>query len=1785
MKYTVNLRTTTATAALCVALGAPVAFAQATSDTTLGAENIITSATYTAGNNQKLTATPSAITTNNNVNLNLTVGAPGVGDAIDDIVTVAAPQTNNVISATAIGNSSTALGQLLYSPTSAGETAAVGTLQAVEADVFASTTGDTHSIVIENAGAGVRTLTGTTLSDNNDITADATGNTATSAITAEDGLDLVQAAGAQATLVIDETLAAAVDNDVVGDLIVSSSQEIDANGAGVPLIVSGSVVAAETLTYVEGLDGATVTLSNSDQASTATGNSAASSISSLDTTASITASTAVSNLQAISGANAIEAMTRGSEIGVVSGIDSNGSELGDVANSTISVSDNGQTATATGSVSAQSIALDASTITGEPFAFANTGDSSVAAGTQLYADGDSIIGNVQTIDAEVTVSARVVENVIGSAVAYDDNNFDVTTSTIEVTGNTQAATATGVSTSNTLSLTSGATMNAAGAVASVQSVDGAVTASTIDNGIGNLNDRDNDLIDSTLRTVDNDITSTATGASASNSLETTTATNNLDVASNGGRVDNSIYYGYDAPRVFAGQALLNDQSMGAAAVVLSETLDNQVLTEMGNDAESSTVATDGNSMSSSATANEADNSVSLAFNELVGTISGEGTGVVAATANEQTLADGASVTARTVGLGGVPIYTYADSDAMESRVSTSDNTVSATANGNVTFGNDVIVDATNVTSGSPASTFMAAFFFGSGVQTAAGSFVAASTQISGADILASQLDGGGTVSNTILTEFGDDIQDSSTVVSDDNVLSAVATANSANNAVQLGDAESATVAASGVVANYQGTSAAGSITSEIGIAGVDAIPAFTSTNSAPLQVTNITENGGNSYTNGGSTVTFTFVDPLTPEEQAALAASGFTNISANTADWQAGTTIITAGNVGVTYNNPDNTLNNGDESLSLNNFNSAAQAGVLSGAGVLVQVDGNNRGEIRNSTVSVSGNTVVGEVTGNTANNAVSATATSVTGLIGDPVSVDITDPFVAPTGADLATANLQESAAPLLSEVYAVFGIIADPDENGDMQEISNSTQMVSDNLQQSYATGNRATNSVDVTATNASAETVVDSFQISAATVTTDSGMQVVANAGSTTSSLEMDGNTNQSVANGNVVNNVTTADVTNASDPNGAAISASVDLTGLSFVSANNVVSSFQVAVADVTASAETDVFNQDASTLTVEEIVGSDVSMSSNSTIAQATANSAAGGNILTLGDAGTANMNQTGLVSNVQETFAQTVSASVDQEIELSLTGDGDFPVDTSSLSLDGNSSTALARSNVATNTLTVDAANIDAGDGNDAVVDEGDYLVASYVLGSVQDNVAGVTATTTQSRVAVDMSNDGGVGSVILGSTVSLSGNASSATALANTAVNSVSVGANAANVDATTALGNDQFNSGEVRATGGSEVVVDVTAGAAGSAPVGIDSSTVMVSGNTSASNAVGNQAQNTLTVAGANIVSGALTSASVESSGGADDNQASAGNLILNAQENMGRITSMNVANVVGINSDVADGTVSSGAAASGSTLGVTGNVTEARATANLVLNSSINIGGAGTSSLDSTAAIANFQVNDSNGDVSASASTVTTVSLTAAGDATGLDAGTAMVQGNSTLALARGNVAENVLNADASNVASGASPATLTSQGTDIGILNASFGVFNEQQQRAAINAESRDATYRVDVVAGPRTGPALGLALNAASATVSGNSINASAFGNVATNSVNLASLTGAGNDASAAVYNAQMNSGAITSEVSGATIGVYSTGGVVSAAVGVSGNSISATSVGNFATSSFTRSDR
>jgi hypothetical protein len=319
-----------------------------------------------------------------------------------------------------------------------------------------------------------------------------------------------------------------------------------------------------------------------------------------------------------------------------------------------------------------------------------------------------------------------------------------------------------------------------------------------------------------------------------------------------------------------------------------------------------------------------------------------------------------------------------------------------------------------------------------------------------------------------------------------------------------------------------------------------------------------------------------------------------------------------------------------------------------------------------------------------------------------------------------------------------------------------------------------------------------------------------------------------------------------------------------------------------------------------------------------------------------------------------------------------------------------------------------------------------------------------------------------------------------------------------------------------------------------------------VDVSGNVSSSSAVGNQAQNSLSAAGGNINSGdpsvqgnasspalGTGNATVDNSGA--DALANAGNLLLSNQANVGSITSTNNANNVSIDASAADGT---GAAASGSTLSVGGNAVEARATANLALNNSVNVGDMSTASTGATGIVGNFQFNDTTGAVTAQASTTTSITLNGVAGAGALSNGTADVSGNSVLALARGNVSQNVL------------------------------------------NASSTGASFRVNATSGT------GQALNGASASLSGNSVQASGFGNVATNSLTLTALNGTpGNDATAAIFNGQSNSGNITSTVTGASIGTFSTGGVSNASASVGGNSIGATSVGNFSSSTVTRSNR
>src|SRR5690606_9293859 len=131
----------------------------------------------------------------------------------------------------------------------------------------------------------------------------------------------------------------------------------------------------------------------------------------------------------------------------------------------------------------------------------------------------------------------------------------------------------------------------------------------------------------------------------------------------------------------------------------------------------------------------------------------------------------------------------------------------------------------------------------------------------------------------------------------------------------------------------------------------------------------------------GAVLTFNFAEPLTSEEQQILSDAGFTSVGVDSADWVHGTTINLNGRIAENYFvGIDATTNTSDETLALLQFVASGSAGSLNDAGLIVRSDADSGGGggIVNSTVSIAGNTIVGETTGNDATNATAFEATAV---------------------------------------------------------------------------------------------------------------------------------------------------------------------------------------------------------------------------------------------------------------------------------------------------------------------------------------------------------------------------------------------------------------------------------------------------------------------------------------------------------------------------------------------------------------------------------------------------------------------------------------------------------------------------------------------------------------------------------------------------------------------------------------------------------------------------------------
>lgn len=479
----------------------------------------------------------------------------------------------------------------------------------------------------------------------------------------------------------------------------------------------------------------------------------------------------------------------------------------------------------------------------------------------------------------------------------------------------------------------------------------------------------------------------------------------------------------------------------------------------------------------------------------------------------------------------------------------------------------------------------------------------------------------------------------------------------------------------------------------------------------------------------------------------------------------------------------------------------------------------------------------------------------------------------------------------------------------------------------------------------------------------------------------------------------------------------------------------------------------------------------------------------------------------------------------------------------SQLSVEGNSNTGSVTGNSATNSTAVKGNSVAAASGR-TVASAGTLLAGSgaqadHALSNVQD-VTGDSALV--SNVYGSFAVDTVAGSAIVNTTVSVSGNSQRASSVANTAANTL--GVTATNLAATSALASQQSSTASVVSTSDAEVY----------APGAVSGSSVALVNNRNVSLGVINDATNALTIAAGNATPvGATTNAVLNAAGATGDH------VLSNSQA-----ASTSVDSTASTRLYNQDRVATATTGLVNSTFSVAGNATTAEASANRADNS-VTLSGAALQG--SNAGLSNAQT--SSAAVNANSSTAAGFNLDG-----GVPAATAAlnsgltIDSNSTMALARGNAASNVL-----NVSAGSSFATpVPVAGSTVGVSQAAAAVLNNQSNTGNVGSFAT-ASYQVALNA---TAPVLVPGVSGSTVAVTGNTTAAEAYGNTATNRVNVSAPSAS--RATAAVGNFQTNSGTVVATATSVNYGIGVTGAATGSTLRAAGNQVSATAVGNSAVS-------
>ena len=524
-------------------------------------------------------------------------------------------------------------------------------------------------------------------------------------------------------------------------------------------------------------------------------------------------------------------------------------------------------------------------------------------------------------------------------------------------------------------------------------------------------------------------------------------------------------------------------------------------------------------------------------------------------------------------------------------------------------------------------------------------------------------------------------------------------------------------------------------------------------------------------------------------------------------------------------------------------------------------------GALSSSSVSTSNNKVQAFADGASATNALTASATTLTtaaDATGVPGSTDLT------ADAAFAVVNRQDSGA------GTVRAELNDPIPlrtaiNG---ATSSSSVTSTGNMQDAFATSNKATNSITLAATTLiGADTAGDPGPVGE-----NAGVIVDFNDAISSSNIAVTGNVVRGSAISNVGTNTLIASATTLTGDGTGAKATADSTSGTQVTNADFSLGNSQTLDADATST--TKVYATYGVDVAIDKAVtNSQIAVSNNIQFGEALGNSASNRLQLTAVGAGVGVDDPTSALNNVQSGEGAVIGATSLMSLYANMASSG------SSVALNGNSNTSLGVINNATNTVSVSGLAVDGSAGLASVNVTSNVTTADYALNNNQ-NASGVlssTAKTTASNLdnlAGDPTTTG-----ILNGTASLSRNTTTAEASSNRVANSLAV--SATDNGATAALGNEQLSSAGVTATASSSSYkLDLTTAVA--ATYAASGSSVAVEGNTTTALARGNSASNALNY----NVNVAYTGISTDPTF-TGTTVASAGAVVLNAQTNTGGVT----------------------------------------------------------------------------------------------------------------------------------------------------------------------------------------------------------------------------------------------------------------------------------------------------